>query len=74
MTAYELYLDAVTLALDEHPEWRSGQGHFNVLAALHPEVAERVRTSALDPFYRDEHLSVFLLFVRAALGPTAAQR
>ena len=33
--------------------WREGQTLFNTLAVVHPEVAERLRGSLVDPFHRE---------------------
>ena len=35
-----------------HPEWRYGQAAFNVLCVMRPELAERIRGTDSDPFYR----------------------
>ena len=34
--------------------WRQGQLFFNLLQSVNPRVAEFLRGSILDPFYRDE--------------------
>lgn len=39
-----------------YPEWREGQTYFNVLHRQRPELAEKLRTTSLDPFYRDERV------------------
>jgi hypothetical protein len=47
--------------LDERPpEWRRGQAAFNLLEETHPEFAESVRGTPLDPFYDDKRLPNFL--------------
>lgn len=43
--------------------WRKGQTYFNVLTKLHPELAEEVRGSKIDPFYNDERLPEFFKFI-----------
>lgn len=43
-----------------HPEWRSGQTHFNVLYAYMPELADWVRGTFIDPFYDNAKLPVFM--------------
>jgi hypothetical protein len=49
---------------------REGQRAFNLLTVMHPMLAERVRTSPLDPFYRDERLPAFFEFVAAEWDET----
>ena len=34
--------------------WRQGQLFFNLLSGINPRVAEYLRGSLIDPFYRDE--------------------
>ena len=34
--------------------WRDGQLFFNLLSGINPRVAELLRGSLIDPFYRDE--------------------
>lgn len=43
--------------------WRRGQTYFNVLAEERPDLSERIRGSALDPFYDDSRLDSFLPWV-----------
>ena len=45
------------------PELRDGQRAFNVLWACRPDLAEQVRGTAIDPFYRDEMLPSFYEWV-----------
>jgi hypothetical protein len=56
----------------EHSGWRVGQCAFNVLVAMHPEVAEQVRGTSLDPFYststKDERYVNFMDFVAENIG------
>lgn len=47
----------------ENPHQRSGQVYFNVLYQVRPDLSERIRTTDLDPFYRDQRLPQFLEFV-----------
>lgn len=49
--------------LKQHPEWRRGQSLFNALSAVRPELAEKLRTSDMDPFYWDDRLSAALLWI-----------
>lgn len=43
-----------------HPEQRTGQAYFNRLYELEPELANEIRATGLDPFYRDDILPDFL--------------
>jgi len=44
-----------------HLEWRKGQNFFNTLSDEYPELAEEVRGTPLDPFYKfDDELAPFL--------------
>ena len=53
MTLTDLVL-MVKVAGDENPEWRYGQTVFNVLQVYRPEMAESIRGTCLDPFYKRE--------------------
>jgi hypothetical protein len=55
------YLAGVTTG--RPPGWRAGQWYFNALADVRPDLAERVRGTALDPFHRDDLLPAFLRYV-----------
>jgi hypothetical protein len=70
MSAYGNYLAACVRAVCDHPDWRVGQAHFNVLADLAPDVADAVRGTNLDPFYDDARLDAFLRHVQTQLAPT----
>lgn len=50
------------------PDWRAGQYAFNTLRDLRPDLAERVRGTALDPFHRDDVLPAFLRYVARHWG------
>ena len=39
-----------------YPEWREGQTYFNVLYRQRPELADEIRSTKLDPCYRDERV------------------
>lgn len=57
------FLYEVSREKAEHPEWRIGQTYFNVLRDMHLGLAEEIRSGTYDPFYRDETLPEFLIFV-----------
>lgn len=39
-----------------NPEWRYGQTWYNVLRRRHPDLADRVHTTELDTFDRDDRV------------------
>lgn len=52
--SYATFLDKVENSYAHlAPEWRYGQVLFNALASVRPELAETVRGTKLDPFYRE---------------------
>ena len=61
------FLRAVDKVFLDNDEWRYGQACFNVLHALHPKLADGIRGSAVDPFYTDDRVPVFLVWVKVAL-------
>lgn len=34
--------------------WRYGQTYFNILASIRSDLSEAIRSTAYDPFYKDE--------------------
>lgn len=52
---YARYCAAVAQARLDHPEWRRGQAHFNVLvrSEFDPKFGDSIRGFDLDPFYDD---------------------
>lgn len=57
---FEEYVTEVSHAY-RNPElgWRHGQAAFNILARHRPDISERIRTTRLDPFYRNDVLGEF---------------
>lgn len=53
-------LRSMTDYRDDHQEQRQGQAYFNALYQEYPEIADRIRTTPADPFYRDERIELFL--------------
>lgn len=47
-----------------NPRWRSGQALFNALHELHPSIADRIRGSHVDPYFKDTHIAALLLKLR----------
>lgn len=60
---YDDYVRHYYDELDARPGLRLGQTAFNVLVSDNPKLAERVRSTALDPFYADFRLPDFFNFV-----------
>ncbi len=48
----------------DHKDWRKGQIYFNALNVSHPELAEEIRGSKFDPFYKDEIILDFIEFLK----------
>lgn len=57
------YLIQVSKTLNEETHWRLGQTYFNVLYEMRPDIADKVRTTALDPYYSDSNIDDFLEWV-----------
>ena len=45
--------------LAENKVWRCGQGFFNALCKISPEIAEQVRGTNFDPFYDNAKIGLF---------------
>ncbi len=59
MTLEELFV-AIYNAIATRPKgWRAGQAAFNCLYDLYPNIANAIRSTPADPFYRDEKLPLF---------------
>ena len=43
--------------------WREGQAAFNALHEVDPDLANEIRGTRLDPFYRDDKLPEFFAAV-----------
>ena len=46
-------------------DWRHGQFAFNMLYSWRPVLADKIRTTEIDPFYRDDRLPAFWEYVIA---------
>jgi hypothetical protein len=57
------YVSKVAATMHEQPNWRQGQTAFNVLCEVKPNLAELIRSSDKDPFYRDDKLDEFYQYV-----------
>lgn len=68
MTIIDTFSDFVTAAAiytngGMPANWRIGQGAFNLLVRVRPDIAEMLRGSDFDPFHNDNRLPLFYDFV-----------
>lgn len=49
---YDKFLQTIP-EIARYYEWRYGQALFNALTKIRPQLAEKVRGTTIDPFYRD---------------------
>lgn len=61
---YDEYKAAVSQYQKENPTYRLGQCHFNVLADHFPALYDEVRGSHIDPFFDDDKVPAFLLWLQ----------
>lgn len=55
------FADFVNAFTGERPEHqRLGQWAANLLFESHPDIADEIRTSGVDPFFRDDRIPAFL--------------
>jgi len=65
---YKKFIEEVESNKKLHPEWRLGQTMFNTLYKSHPNIADLIRGTTLDPFYKkDDQLEDFLQYVKKTL-------
>jgi hypothetical protein len=55
------YIDYVVSTKEEYI--RLGQHYFNILHECKPDLADEIRGSSIDPFYLDENIESFLLYI-----------
>lgn len=53
---FEELSDLVNEYKESHPQQRDGQALFNTLFVNFPEVAEAIRATSVDPFYKDDRI------------------
>lgn len=61
---YEDFENLATTSFEEGGEIRWGQHWFTVLHSVNPSLANEIRSTALDPFYRDERVQGASDYVR----------
>jgi hypothetical protein len=72
VNAFDEYIALVFAYRLDNPAQRNGQAHFNALHAVHPGIAETIRSDfRVDPFHDDDRLPAFLAYVGTRLGVTA---
>ena len=57
------YVKMVENIQEDQKNWRKGQTYFNVLWDMYPELADSLRGTEYDPFYRDDVVDKFLKFI-----------
>jgi hypothetical protein len=63
VNAYYEYVEEVSKHLHKEPSLRQGQAAFNVLQKMHPDLADKILRTPIDPFYNDDCLLAFYMFV-----------
>jgi len=63
MLSFEDYICKCEKLKKDHPYWRKGQTYFNALYDINPHLANLIRSSRIDPFFRDSKLNCFLHIV-----------
>jgi hypothetical protein len=60
---FQEYVMAAAEAILNSSLQRAGQAYFNLLNEVRPDLAEYVRGTLYDPFYRDARIPEFLAFI-----------
>lgn len=61
---FQTFLDYAKRLREDYPALRKGQAHMNVLANWEPAMYEKISLEhKVDPFYDDEKLGDFFLYV-----------
>lgn len=62
-------VDYVTAGmLARHKTWRAGQGFFNALNLVRPDLADEIRGKDLDPFYDNKKMKDAVQWFKAQLS------
>jgi hypothetical protein len=56
---YGVFCENVVHALIENDDWRNGQGAYNVLDNMRPDLSRQILGGSIDPFYDDSRLDGF---------------
>jgi hypothetical protein len=64
-TTSESFINYLIALQTRHPDLRMGQHMFNTLVTYNPRLVEDIReqSDALDPFYNDSKVPVFLNYI-----------
>lgn len=65
---YDYFLQIVGVTQPMTTDIRAGQHYFNVLHIIRPDIAEKVRGTKMDPFYKDSVPVETQNFVASAWG------
>jgi len=65
--SYLKLLTKIATNKKKYPEWREGQCVFNSVSDLFSEISDKYRGGALDPFYKDHRIDLFLKSVQKDL-------
>ena len=63
-----------TKRIEEYPDLRTGQAFFNELHTVYPEIANMIRGTELDPFYRSELLPELYEFLLVGTEPLKVEQ
>lgn len=67
---WEIYDYLVSGMLIRNKTWRAGQGMFNALELLRPDLANEIRATPLDPFHNNDRIGAFYAWLKEKLrGP-----
>ena len=59
MNEFKIYDYLVSGMLIRHKDWRAGQGMFNALELIRPDLADEVRGTELDTFHNNDRIAAF---------------
>lgn len=59
--------------LKYEPYLRYGQAFFNALLRLHPELAEEIRATSIDPFHNNSNIPKAMAYVQQENQPTVKE-
>lgn len=60
--------------LARHKNWRAGQGLFNAILLVRPDLAEKIRGTDKDCFHDNKKLSVVVSWLKSELAKEAAEK
>ena len=67
-------IDYVTSGmLIRNKDWRAGQGLFNAIALVRPDLAEEIRGQNLDPFYNNGRIPTTVAWLKLRLSREAVE-